>query len=162
MKLDCLRVQDEMPACERGELGAAMAAAVKAHLAACAGCRAAAAADGAILAALAEVPTVGAAPGFVAKVRAAVEREASPRRERLLRWAPLGVAAAVLVGAGTIVWMRLGPGTGPRDRDREVIAELDTLEQLDALGSSLALQDGATVLELRHDLLFALGEEEGR
>jgi hypothetical protein len=117
--------------------------AVREHLTACDACRVVAATDEAVAAALDTLPVVTAAPGFVARVMARVRAEA-PARVQRARWIWAAPLAAALLGAAGLTWY---VDRGAR-RDREVIAELDTLEQIELLGTDLAMDNSLDALEL--------------
>jgi hypothetical protein len=164
MKPTCAQVQEEWPAFERGELEAEFHAAVAEHLAGCKICQQTATADRAIADAMSALPTATAAADFAPRVRAALRAELGVgRTPRLARFAPLAAAALVLLGIGA--WFAWRPRDAGSDRDGEVIANLDLVEQLEMLGSE-SLDPSAfsfdVVTEEANVPLLSVPDEEGQ
>lgn len=146
MKSPCQRIHDEFPAYERGESTVEARAVVREHLEQCGACREDARLDALILAELDALPTIVASPAFAPRVVALARSEAGlvPKVKRFRPVWFAAAAAAALVGAVGL-WTWLGR---PAYRDRDVIAELETLEQIELLGSDLALGPSSEALEL--------------
>src|SRR5262245_48960645 len=144
MKLNCERFQEEWPGYERGELALELREAMGEHLAGCATCQRNAAADRAIARALDGLPMDDVSAGFPARVRARLQAEIGAERARRVA-APLLAAAAVLLGVGG--WLLLKGWSAPQDRDRDVIAALDTLEQIELLGPDILVDGHWALLE---------------
>jgi anti-sigma factor RsiW len=149
-----------------GELNAADASRVAAHVDACAACRREAALLRESGELLARLPDVAPTPGFEARVVAAARRSdvVTASRGRLVFLRPrIAAAAAVLVGVAAGVWW-LAP-SAPTDvltaRDEEALAEdLAVITNLDALTKA----DPKELKQLADDLdvIDSLaGEEEG-
>lgn len=146
MKTPCQWFHEEFSAYERGESTVEARAVVREHLEQCGACREAARLDALILEELDALPTVVASPPFAPRVSALVRTEAGGIRG-VKRFRPVWFAAAAAAAlVGTVgLWLWLGRSAY---RDRDVIAELETLEQIELLGSDLALGPSSQALEL--------------
>ncbi len=125
-----------------GELPAADAARVAAHVDACAACRREADGlrrSGELVAAL---PRATPSADFAARVLASSRAGAAPRRGRLLRLVPAAAAAAAV--AAVLLWRAVGPqrdaelGVLTASEERDIAADLYLLTNLDALESGSA------------------------
>jgi anti-sigma factor RsiW len=157
--MSCAEFAADLSAWIDRELPAARAAAVAAHVAACAACRAQVEelrrADGALRA----VPLREMPPGALAEVLRRAERgargeagRASVSRGRLLRWAAAPAAAAA---AGVAIYLVVRPTLRDAELDAAspeelaVAIDLDTVEDLEVIANlevleAIVAQDGGS------------------
>ncbi len=111
----CAETESRLSLWVDGDLPPEDAAAVRAHLAACASCAALAAELGALRDQLARLPAQALPPGLAGRIRRQAEAERLLRRDRRrLPGRPVWAAAAalILLAAG-LTWQALPPGAAP-------------------------------------------------
>lgn len=176
--MSCANWIDACTSWLNGRATPAERAAVEQHLAACPSCAETVKLDAAVRKALFSPPLLRASPGFAARVRQALEPFKAPPIRRRAAWRLfLPYAAAAMALIAFAAWQRRD---GPKDttgvgrpemavetvdpevaalppEDREVVKELDTLEDLETV-TAVNVGDDPELMELFLEVLEAQGE----